>query len=183
MVFQLFPRRQGEGLALQHPRAVALVVFAKHRPAGALGVIGQEIPAAVAPRQVDRGMAPGLGGPGCRCPAGLDIGIVGGGQAQVRQALLAALQHPVEGGQVLTVLDGVLGALQDLLYRVIRQRIQPQFLDLPQLLRVGISGIVLVVVVQPEQGEDLVDRLDPGFRRGPLAATGLLAPSLPRMCR
>ena len=123
-------------------------------------------------------MAPGLGGPGRGCAAGLHIGVVGCRQSQVGQALLAALQHAVQGGQVFAVLDGVLGALENLLYRVVRQRVQPQFLDLLELLRVGKGGVVLVVIVQPEQGENLVDRLYPGFQGGPA-----LGPSLPRRCR
>ncbi len=103
---------------------------------------------------------------------------MGSRQSQVGQALLAALQHAVEGGQVFAVLDGVLGALENLLYRVVRQRVQPQFLDLLELLRVGKGGVVLVVIVQPEQGENLVDRLYPGFLGGPA-----FGPSLPRRCR
>lgn len=76
------------------------------------------------------------------------------------------------------MLDGVLGALEYLLYRVIRQCVQPQFLDLLELLRIGEGGVVLVVIVQPEQGENLVDRLYPGFLVWPA-----LGPSLPRRCR
>jgi len=100
------------------------------------------------------------------------------GQAEVRQTLLAAFQHAVESGQVLAVLDGVFGALQDLFHRVIRQGVQPQFLDLLELLRIRESRIVLVVVVQAEQREDLVDGLDVGLGGGP--AGGL---SLPRRYR
>lgn len=76
------------------------------------------------------------------------------------------------------MLDGVLGALEYLLYRVVRQRVQPQFLDLLELLRIGESGVVLVVIIQPEQRENLVDRLYPGFLVGPA-----FGPSLPRRCR
>ena len=177
-VLQLFSRRQGKRLPLQHPGAVTLVVFPEYRPTAALCVIGQEIPVAVPTRQVYRCMAPDLGGAGGRRPAGLHIGVVGGWQAQVRQALLATLQHTVQSRQVLAVISGVLGAIEDLRYRIVRQRIQPQLLDLLELFGVGEGGVVLVVVVQPEQGEDLVDRLNPGFR-GRLA----LAPSLPRRCR
>ncbi len=76
------------------------------------------------------------------------------------------------------MLDGMLGALEYLLYGVICQRVQPQFLDLLELLCVGEGSVVLVVVVQPEQGENLVDRLYPGFGGGPAPGA-----SLPRRCR
>jgi hypothetical protein len=103
---------------------------------------------------------------------------VGGRQAQVGQALLAALQHAVEGGQVLAVLDGMPGALEDVFHRIIRQGLQPQFLDLPELFGIREGGVVLVVVVQPEQGEDLVQCFDVG-----LARLGAPRFSLPRRCR
>lgn len=76
------------------------------------------------------------------------------------------------------MLDGVLGALEYLFDGVVRQCVQPQFLDLLELLRVGEGGVVLVVIVQPEQGKNLVDRLYPGFLVGPA-----FGPSLPRRCR
>ena len=100
-------------------------MLAEHWPAGALGVIGQKEPAAVASGEVDRGMAPVLGSPGGARAAGLHIGIVRAGQAEVGQALLAALQHAVQRGQIFAVLDGVLGALEDLFYGVVRQRLKP----------------------------------------------------------
>lgn len=103
---------------------------------------------------------------------------MGGRQAQVGQALLAALQHAVEGGQVLAVLDGMPGALEDVFHRIIRQGLQPQFLDLPELFGIREGGVVLVVVVQPEQGEDLVQCFDVG-----LARLGAPRFSLPRRCR
>ena len=115
-------------------------------------------------------------------PTGFHVGIVGGGQAEVCQALLAAFQHTVESRQVLAVFNCVLGALQDLLYRVIGQRIKPQFLDLFQLLRIRISRVILVVVVQPEQGEHLVDCLDTGFR-GHFASPARSGVTPPRRCR
>ena len=168
----------GEGFAAQDPGAVALVVLPEDRPGGALGVVGQEEPVAVAARQVDRRVAPALGRFRRGGLAGFHIGVVGRGQAQVRQALLAALQHTVEGGEIVAVLDSVLRALEDLLHRVVRQRLQPELLDLLQLLRVRVGCVVLVVVVEAEQGEDLVDRLDVGLRGG---LPGSVSP--PRRCR
>ncbi len=73
---------------------------------------------------------------------------------------------------------GVLGPSQYLLHRVIRQRFQPQFLYLLELLGVGKGGVVLVVVIQTKQGKDLVDGIDVVTRRGLM-----LAVSLPRRCR
>lgn len=68
----------------------------------------------------------------------------------------------MQRGQVLAGLDGVPRAAQDLLHRQIRQRVQPELLDLVELPRIRVGGVVLVVVVEAEQGEDLVDRLYAG---------------------
>ena len=141
------------------------------------GWVGKEEPVAVATRQVDRGVAPGLGRFGGGALAGLDEGVVRGGQAQLRQSLLAGFQHPVQGGQVFALLDGTLRPLQDLLHRVVRQGLEPQLLDLAKLLLVRVGGVVLVVVVEAEQGEHLVD----GFDVGLAGAAALL--TLPRRCR
>lgn len=84
----------------------------------------------------------------------------------------------MQGWQVLTVLNRVAGAAQDLLYRVIREGLQPQFLDLLELLRLRVGGVILVVVIQPEQGKYLVDRLYMCIGCSP--ATRF---SLPRRCR
>ena len=73
------------------------------------------------------------------------------------------------------MLDGVFGPLEDLFHRVVGQRLQPELLDLFELLTVRVGGIVLVVVVQPEQRKDLVNGLDMRFQRGLF--------SLPRRCR
>ncbi len=182
MVLQRLALGQAQGLALQHPGAVVLVVLPEDRPAGSLGIVRQEIPAAVPPRQVHRRVAPCLFRSRRGCPAGLHVGVVGTGQAQVGQALLAALQHPVQRGQVLAVLDGVLGTLEYLLDGVVGKGVQPELLDLLELLGVRVGRVVLVVVVQPEQGEYLVDRLDPRFLRGPVFIA-LFGASLPRRCR
>jgi len=53
--------------------------------------------------------------------AGFNVSIVGCGQTEFDQACLAALDHTMQGGQVLTVLDGMLGAFENLLYRKIGQ--------------------------------------------------------------
>ena len=76
------------------------------------------------------------------------------------------------------MLNGVFCPLEYLLHRVICQRVQPQLLDLIDLLRIGIGGVVLVVIVQPEQGKDLVDGLY--MRLGSRSAATF---SLPRKCR
>lgn len=78
------------------------------------------------------------------------------------------------------MLYGVLGALEHLLYRVVGQRLQPQFLDLLELLGVRVGGVVLVVVIQAKQGKNLVDRLYAGLcvRFAPAVLF-----SLPRRCR
>ncbi len=73
---------------------------------------------------------------------------------------MAALQHAVECGQVLAVLDSVLRPLENLFDRDLRQSIKPQPLDLNQLCFIGVSGVILVVIIQAEQGKDLIKCLD-----------------------
>ncbi len=58
--------------------------------------------------------------------------------------------HAIQCRQVFTVFDRVFGAFENVLYRVVGERVQPQLFDLFDLFRVRESGIVLVVVVQPE---------------------------------
>lgn len=84
--------------------------------------------------------------------------------------------HAIERGQVFTVFYGVLCPFEYVLHRVIGQGVQPEFLDLLDLLGIGKCGVVLVVVIQSEQGKDLVDGLD--MRRGVTVATI----SLPMRC-
>jgi len=104
-----------------YTRTILLVVVAKHRPADAFDIVCQEKPVAVFACQVYRGVAPVLGRFGGGGLAGFQVGVVYGGQAVFGQALLAALVHAVEGGQVLAVFDGVFGASENLLYRVVRE--------------------------------------------------------------
>jgi len=63
---------------------------------------------------------------------------------------VAALQHAVECGQVLAVLDSVFRPLENLVDRDLRQGIKPQAFDLNQLGFIGVGGIVLVVIIQAE---------------------------------
>ena len=76
------------------------------------------------------------------------------------------------------MLNGVLCPFEYLLYRVINQRVQPQPLDLIDLLRIGIGGVVLVVIVQAKQGEDLVDSIYMGL--GSCSAATLILPRIYR---
>ena len=71
----------------------------------------------------------------------------------------------MQRGQVFAGFYRVAGAVQDLRDGILAQRFQPQLLDLLELLAVRVGGKVLVVVVQAEEGEDLVDRLDQRRRR------------------
>ena len=178
MLLQGLRCRNLKRFTAQYAGTILLVMLLEDRPADAFRVVGQEEPVAVAASQVDRRVTPALCGPGGGGAAGLHVGIVRRGQAEVGQALLAALQHAVEGGKVLAVLNGVPGALQNLLHRVVGQGIQPQLFDLLELLRIGKGGVVLIVVIQPEQGEDLVNCLYMGFCRQPAAGF-----SLPTRCR
>ena len=148
---------------------IALVVFAKHGPGLAFRIIAEKEPVAVPAGQIDGGVAPGLCRLGRPRTAGLDIGIVGRWQAEVRQVLAAAFEHAVQGGQVLAVFDGMLRPPQYLLYGVVCQGLQPQFLDLLELLCIRVGGVILVVVIEAEQGKDLVDRLNMRLRALPAA--------------
>ena len=105
---------------------------------------------------------------------GLDIRIPRGGQP-VRGATrrVAALEHAVQRGQVLGVLDAASRATQDAFDVDARQRFQPQLLHLIQLRGVFEGLVVLVVIVQAEQCEDLVDRVDPGVLRFSRPSCGL----------
>lgn len=181
MLLQRRPFGNGQALSAQHPGAIVLVVLAKYRPGHALRVVGEEEPVAVAAGKVHRRVAPGLGRARAAGTAGFHVGVVGGGQSQPGDTFPAALQHPVQGWQILTVLNGVAGAAQHLLHRVVSQGLQPQLLDLLELLGVRVGGVVLVVIIQPKQGKDLIEGLNVGVRNraapfGPL-------PSLPRRCR
>ena len=81
------------------------------------------------------------------------------GQAEVGKALAAALEHAIQGGQVLAVFDGVLRTPQNLFHGVIGQGFQPQLFDLLELFGIRIGSVILVVIIETKQGEDLVDRL------------------------
>lgn len=87
------------------------------------------------------------------------------------------LPHFVERGQVLAALYGPLRTVQYLRRRELRQRFEPKLFRLPKLLGITKGRVVLVVIVQPEEGEDLVDGLD---QRAIGLGTGF---SLPRKCR
>jgi len=86
---------------------------------------------------------------------------------------VAALEHAVQRGQVLGVLDAASRAPQDAFDVDAGQRFQPQLLRLIQLRGVFEGLVVLVVVVQAEQREDLVDRVDPGILRFSRPSCGL----------
>ncbi len=74
--------------------------------------------------------------------------------------------------------DRVPGTLENMFNGIVRERLQPQFFYLAQLLGVREGGVVLVVVVKAEQREYLVQRFD--MRLGRQPASGL---TLPRTCR
>ncbi len=70
------------------------------------------------------------------------------------------------------------GAAKNLLNGVVHQRLQPQLFNLVYLGIVRVGRVVLIVIIEPEQGKDLIDCLNPGFRGG--LSLGL---SLPMRCR
>lgn len=150
---------------------------AEHGQTPLLGGAGEEEPAAVPAGEVDCRVAPGLGRFRRARVAGFEVGLPQRWQAEAGDALAAVLEHAVQRGQVLAGLDGVARAAQNLLDRQLRQRVQPQLLDLIELLGIRVGGVILVVVIEPEQGEDLVDRLDAGV------AVARSALTRPRTCR
>jgi hypothetical protein len=74
----------------------------------------------------------------------------------------------VQRGQVFAVFNGMFSALEDLFHGKVCQGFQPELLDLVELLGIRKGCVILIVVVQPKQGEDLIDRLGMGcaIRRG-----------------
>ncbi len=167
-----------ECLAAQGACAPGLVVLAENRPGQAFRIVGEKEPVAVPAGEVDCRVGPALRRTGTLRITGLAIGRVGIRQTEAGDTFPTALQHAMQRGQVLTVLNGVAGAAQDLLDRIVREGFQPQLLDLFELFGVGVGRVILVVVVQPEQGKDLVDGFDMAIAGRPAAGV-----SRPRRCR
>ncbi len=156
-----FRRRQLQHLARHDAIAHRAVALLEHREGLGLRRGCQEEPARLAPGVEYRRMAPALCVLGLGRQAGLAVGRVRIGQAlRLQFRLAAAIEHAVQRGQVLRGLDAASRAEQDGLGAVPGQAVQPQALDLVQLLGVVVGAVVLVVVVQAEQREDLVDRVD-----------------------
>ncbi len=76
------------------------------------------------------------------------------------------------------MLDRVSGTFENMFYGIVRERLQPQFFNLAQLLGIREGSVILIVVVQPEQGKYLVERIDMRLGRQPAARL-----TLPRTCR
>lgn len=134
---------------------------------------GEQEPAGLAPGVEHRGVAPALRLFRLGRQAGFAIRRVRIGHPQGEQAcLLAAIEHARERGQVLRGLDAAARAEQYGLGTVRGEAVQPQPLDLAELPGVAVRAVILVVVVQAEQREDLVDRVDQR-----VVALGLSRPS------
>lgn len=186
MPFQGLRRGHCELITPQYALAHLPVAFAKDWPGLLFRIVGEKKPVAVSTGKIHRGVAPGL----CRFraagTAGFQEGIPGAGQAQGGQAKLTAFTHTMQSGQVLAVLNGMAGTAQDLFHRVFSQGLQPQLLDLAQLLGIRVGGVILIVVIQAKQGEDLVDCLNMGGIRGSAFSAVVLCGGFfiaPRMCR
>ena len=78
-MFQAFNGGQFQRFAAQYATAVSLVMLAKYGPRGALCIVGQEKPIAVAAGQVNGGMAPLLRDARRGCPAGFREGVMAAG--------------------------------------------------------------------------------------------------------
>lgn len=108
----------------------------------------------------DRGVTPAV--TLARRPCRLAVSGPGLGKAhRCVLRLAAAVDHPVQRGQVLGTLDAGARAAQDALSVEAGERLEPELLRLRELRGVLEGAVVLVVVVQTEQREDLVDRIDP----------------------
>jgi hypothetical protein len=57
------------------------------------------------------------------------------------------------------------GTAQDLLHGIIKEGFKPQLLDLVDLAIVRVGSVILVVIVQPEQGKHLVEGVDMALGR------------------
>lgn len=140
--------------------------FARHREALKTGL---------ARRVRDRGVTPAV--TLARRARRLTVGRSRLGQARGRVLrLAAAVDHPVQRGQVLGALDAGPRTAQDALAVDAGERLEPELLRLRELRGVLEGAVVLVVVVQAEQREDLVDRVDPVL----VAPRGLSRPSCGR---
>ena len=107
-------------------------MVAKHRPAAALGMIRQEIPVAVASGQVHRRVAPGLAArAGARQAS---IGIVAEGRPRSARPCWQHSSIRLSVGRYSLCSMACLAPLRIPVHRVVRQRIEPEFLDLLELL-------------------------------------------------
>ena len=91
---------------------------------------------------------------------GFTVGVVCGRQAEVAQAKSAGFDHPVQGGEIVTVLKSVLCRTQNHGGGIGLQSLKPQPLYLFDLFSVRPCGVVLVVVVEAKQRKYLIDRLN-----------------------
>jgi len=92
--------------------------------------------------------------------AGFPVGVAGVGQAQHRQPVVTGGEHSAQGGQVGFGFDQFPRCHQQYLGLEMAQTFQPQSLGLVEQPGIGKGTVELIVVVDPEQGEDLVDRVD-----------------------
>lgn len=180
-------RRPGffEGVTAQQALLDAVVLLAKQWVAESLRLGSQRAPACSAAGVVDGRMTPPPGRLRRCGPTRFQIGFAGARQVAITVA--AALDHGAQVGQVLAVLDRLARTAQNDRGTEGAQSFQPQLLDLAQLVVARPRRVVLVVVVEPEQREDLVDGIDQlGQRRFSRPSCGRGGPArgcAPGSCR
>ena len=90
----------------------------------------------------------------------LSVGVVGRGEPQITQTVPTCFDHAIQRGQIVAVLDGVLRGAQYDRSGIGVERLKPKPFDLAYLLGIRPGRVILVVVVQPKERENLIDRLD-----------------------
>lgn len=151
---------QREFHAVHHLLAEAQVVALKHRKCHFLGTAGQEKPVTGQAGMVHRRMAPALGRLGAGRPAGLHIGAVGIGQTELHRVPLAGAHHPVQGWQKLGLFNDFACAPSNRVRFEPGQAVQPELLDLVEHLGIAVGLVILVVIIDAEQGKGLVEGIN-----------------------
>lgn len=153
-------RGQGEHFAAERAPAAVAIDLLEFRPGLALGAVAQPIPAQGAAGVVDRRMRPGVRFFRARRIAGLAVGRARRGQAQGSELFVAGGEHPAQRRQVLAVLDKLPRRGEQHPRRQVAQALQPQPLGLIEQAGIGEGAVELVVVIDPEQREQLIDGVD-----------------------
>lgn len=109
---------------------------------------------------VDRRVRPALGVLGAGRVAGFAVGVAGARHAACGQLVLAGAEHLAQGGKIFLLLDQCAGGREHRRGTDVAQAVEPQSLGLIEQGGIGEGAVKLVVVVDAEQRERLIDRVD-----------------------